>query len=76
MSVNGQAFTFGPSSISTVPAGKIAVLLDTGYSFPPLPPDAVDAIYSTIPGAVKFSDQSPQWIVPCDAATNVTFTLG
>lgn len=76
MAVNGKAFKFNKSSISTVPAGKIAAVLDTGFSFPPLPSAAVDAIYSTIPGAIKFSDQVPQWVVPCDAGTNVTFTFG
>lgn len=76
MAVNSEPFTFNASSIDTVPAGKIAVLLDTGFTFPPLPPLAVDYIYGSIPGAVKFSDSVPQWIVPCDGATNLTFTLG
>lgn len=76
MAVNGKTVTFNKSSISTVPEGKIAALLDTGFTFPPIPPAAVDAIYSSIEGAVKIGDDAPQWIVPCDGATNVTFTFG
>lgn len=76
MAVNGAPVRFNASSVDGVPAGKLAVLLDTGFSYPPLPPPAVDAIYASIPGAVKFSDDFPQWIVPCTNATNVTFTFG
>ena len=52
MKVNGQAFSFNKSRISGTPSGKIVAALDTGFSFPPLPAAAVDAIYSTIPGAL------------------------
>ena len=78
MSVNGQPFAFAPSSVSGVAPGKVAAVLDTGFSLPPIPPAAVDAIYSTIPGAVNVTapDVSFQWLVPCTATTNVTFTLG
>lgn len=76
MVVNGRKFDFNKSSIATVPSGKIGVLLDTGFTAPPLPPAAVDAIYSTIPGAVKYVDSGHQWIVPCDASTNLTFSFG
>ena len=75
MKVNGKAFSFAKSRISGTPAGKIVAALDTGFSFPPLPAGAVDAIYGTIPGAL-FDDAAQLWMVPCDAATNLTFTFG
>ena len=75
MKVNGQAFSFNKSRISGTPSGKIVAALDTGFSFPPLPAAAVDAIYSTIPGAL-FDSVAQLWIVPCDAGTNLTFTFG
>lgn len=76
MSVNGESATFNSSLISNIPDGKLGMLMDSGFSFPPLPPALIDMIYSSIPGAVKLSDSFPQWIVPCDGATNLTFTLG
>lgn len=74
MKVNGQAFQFNASRIQGVPAGKVAAVLDTGFSFPPLPAPAVDAIYSSIPGAVFDTDQSV-WIVPCNESTQLSFVF-
>lgn len=78
MSVNGKPFAFAPSSVPGIPAGKVAAILDTGFSNPPIPPAAVDAIYSSIPGAVNVTDPTNpfQWLVPCNGTTNLTFTLG
>ncbi|KAH9912355.1 aspartic peptidase domain-containing protein [Epithele typhae] len=77
MLVNGIAFAFNQSRIEGVPDGKVAASLDTGYSHPPLPGPAVDAIYSTIPGAVFLGERGGNsWMVPCDAATNLTFVFG
>lgn len=73
MEVNGRSFSFGPSSVAGVPSGKIAALLDTGFTFPPLPPAAVDFIYSSIPGAARYEDY---WLIPCLGATNLTFVFG
>ncbi|KAI0645476.1 acid protease [Trametes meyenii] len=75
MLINGKPFTFNASRIDGVPEGKVAAVLDTGFSLPPLPPPAVDAIYSTIPGAV-FDSDGGLWIVPCNASTNLTFVFG
>ena len=75
MNVNGKPFAFDKSRIVGTPAGKTVAALDTGFSFPPLPPKAVDAIYSTIPGAV-FNPASKLWIVPCNATTSLLFTFG
>ncbi|RDX49612.1 acid protease [Lentinus brumalis] len=75
MNVNGKSFAFDKSRIDGTPAGKTVAMLDTGFSFPPLPPKAVDAIYSSIPGAV-FNPSSKLWAVPCNASTSLSFTFG
>ncbi len=75
MNVNGKPFAFNRSRITGAPKGTVVAALDTGFSFPPLPAPAVDAIYSSIPGA-EFDEQSGMWIVPCTAATNLSFVFG
>ena len=75
MLVNGQNFTFNQSRIDGVPTGSIVAALDTGFSFPPLPPAAVDAIYGSIPGAL-YDQISQVWLVPCNGSTNLTFVFG
>lgn len=75
MNINGKPFQFNASGIQGVPAGKVAALLDTGFSFPPLPPPAVDAIYSTIEGAVFDRNQS-LWVVPCNSSLSLSFVFG
>ncbi|EIW62831.1 acid protease [Trametes versicolor FP-101664 SS1] len=75
MNINGKPFQFNASRIQGVPAGKVAAVLDTGFSFPPLPPPAVDAIYSTIEGAVFDRNQS-LWVVPCNSSLSLSFVFG
>ncbi|EIW55236.1 acid protease, partial [Trametes versicolor FP-101664 SS1] len=75
MIVNGKAFAFNASRIANVPAGKVVAALDTGTSLPPLPALAVDAIYSSIPGA-EFDDVSSNWFVPCNGSTTLSFVFG
>lgn len=76
MTVNGQSISLPPSGTVGQP-GQLVMLLDTGFSLPPLPPVLIDAIYSTVPGAIQYSESpSLQWILPCTAATNVTFSFG
>lgn len=81
MKVNSTPFTFNQSSVSGVPQGKLAALLDTGSSLALLPPAAIDFIYSSIPGSVFVGNvsivaSSLQWLVPCTGVTNVTMTFG
>ena len=52
MNVNGQAVSFNQSCVSGLNPGQISVSLDTGFTLPPLPKAAVDAIYGSIPGAM------------------------
>ncbi|KAI1782559.1 aspartic peptidase domain-containing protein [Ganoderma leucocontextum] len=75
MLIDGQSFAFNQSRIEGVPTGRIAAALDTGSSFPALPPAAVDAIYGSVPGAV-YDDISEVWLIPCDRSPNVTFVFG
>ena len=75
MLINGQTFSFNQSVIEGVPAGKIAAALDTGSSFPTLPPAAIDAIYGSVPGAL-YDPISEVWLLPCDSSPNVTFVFG
>ncbi|RPD73742.1 acid protease [Lentinus tigrinus ALCF2SS1-7] len=77
MRINGEPFSFNKSSVSGVPQGKVIAILDTGFSLPPLPQAAVDAIYSKIPGAAFWT--SPiinSWIIPCNSSTDLSFVFG
>ena len=47
MLINGKQFAFNKSRIVGAPSGTIVAALDTGFSFPPLPRPAVDAIYGS-----------------------------
>ncbi|KAI0328367.1 acid protease [Cubamyces sp. BRFM 1775] len=86
MKINGKPFTgWNKSVVSGVPEGKIATVFDSGFTYPQLTQAAVDAIYSSIPGAVPYHgpvlgtdnvQNTTNWIVPCNASTNLTFTLG
>ncbi len=81
MKVNDTSFTFNQSSVSGVPQGKLASLLDTGTAPALLPPPAVDFIYSGIPGSVFVGNLSIvtgslQWLVPCTGVTNVSMSFG
>ncbi len=80
MRIDGNPFMFNKSIVPGVPEGNVLAVLDSGFTLPPLPKAAVDAIYSAIPGAVLY--ESPDaildgWILPCDfAPVNLSFTLG
>ncbi|KAI0633304.1 acid protease [Trametes polyzona] len=75
MNINGKPFQFNQSRIQGVPDGKVAAVLDTGFSFPPLPPPAVDAIYSGLEGAV-FDHKQALWVVPCNSSVQLSFVFG
>ncbi|TFY71525.1 hypothetical protein EVG20_g1470 [Dentipellis fragilis] len=81
MHVNGEAYPWNstvpsllpPGVNVAVPQGKAVVLLDSGYTLPQLPADAINFIYGKIPGATSFDGT---WIVPCNTSVNLTFTFG
>ena len=58
------------SNITAVPAGHAVALLDSGHPAGSLPIVLWDAIYSRVPGAVKYPEGSV-WIVPCNATSIV-----
>ncbi|KAF7367163.1 Six-hairpin glycosidase [Mycena sanguinolenta] len=82
--VGGNQITW-PSTLAAAPAGKNIVLLDTGTPNLLMPQAQINAIYSTIPGAVLtqdpniplgyFSESHNVWVVPCTAQINVVTTF-
>ncbi len=76
MNINGKPFPFNASRVQGVPAGKVAAVLDTGFSLPLILSPAVDAIYSSIEGAV-FDKTTSFWIVPCNSSgVSLSFVFG
>ncbi|KAM5543963.1 hypothetical protein V8D89_002580 [Ganoderma adspersum] len=75
MKINGQVFSFNSSVVPGVPSGSTVAALDSGSSFPSLPPAAVNAIYGSIPGAL-YDETSQDWFVPCNSSMNLTFVFG
>ncbi|KAJ7657204.1 aspartic peptidase domain-containing protein [Mycena polygramma] len=84
-SVGGKKIAW-PTTITSAPAGKNIVLLDTGTTNILLPAAQMNAIYSSIPGAVlspnsniplaQFSTTTNVWVVPCTAQVSVVATFG
>ena len=73
MLIDGQTFAFNRSCIDGIPSSTVVAMLDSGYSYPPLPPPAVDAIYGGILGAVY--DTVAGWqVVSCSSGTNHPLT--
>ncbi|CAE6426732.1 unnamed protein product [Rhizoctonia solani] len=74
--VNGKNQTLQTTITNgTVPPdGKVAAVLDTGYSLPQLRPELAAAIYEPLGGV--FDTDSAMYVVPCEAQTNVTFYIG
>ena len=62
------------SMIKEVPAGRVQPLLDTGVPTAAFPAPMFDAIYSSIPGAVKYGQGL--WIIPCNTTTIVELAFG
>jgi len=65
------------STIRNVPAGHGVALLDTGDPQAMFPTAVWDGIYSSIPGAVKYSDpDGTVWILPCNTTSVVELGFG
>ena len=62
------------SMIKGVPAGRLLPLLDTGTPTAWFPAPLWNSIYSSIPGAVKYSEDL--WLVPCNTTTIVELEFG
>ncbi|KAI0819330.1 acid protease [Trametes gibbosa] len=85
MNINGKPFTgWNTSGVAGTPPGKIAATLDSGYTFSVWPHSVLDAVYGSIPGAVKVDGPIPgtklppqnNWVVPCNVSPNVSFVFG
>ena len=75
--IDDEPFMFNKSSVPGVPPGKVIAVLDTGFSLPPLPKEAVDAIYSTIEGAEFYTSSFiSAWVIPCNSSREVSFVFG
>ncbi|KAL1945699.1 hypothetical protein VTO73DRAFT_1701 [Trametes versicolor] len=85
MNINGQPFTgWNKSKVAVVPDGKVAAVFDSGFTMSSFPREVVDAIYGSIPGAVKYNSSilstpweagMDNWIVPCNASANISFVF-
>ncbi|KAI0819329.1 aspartic peptidase domain-containing protein [Trametes gibbosa] len=84
MNINGKPFTgWNKSGVAGIPPGKIAAVLDSGYSLSAWPNEVLDAVYGSIPGAVKFDGPIPgtplpaknNWVVPCNVSPNISFVF-
>lgn len=85
MNINGKPFTsWNKSGIAGVPDGKVAAVFDSGFTMSSFPKEVVDAIYGSIPGAVKYNGSIfdtentagfDNWIVPCNASANISFVF-
>jgi saccharopepsin len=63
------------SVVQDVPAGRVAVLLDSGTTYSYAPPAVASAIYSSFPGATLSADGT-QWSMPCSAGIRLTLWIG
>lgn len=76
MNIDGKPLQFDVLRVQGVPAGKVAAVLDTGFSLAPIPPPAVDMIYSSIEGAV-LDKTTNTWLVPCNSiSVSLSFVFG
>lgn len=71
---NGQTIAVS-SAVSGAPAGKAVTLVDTGTSYNYAPPQIVQAIYGSVPGAT-FNTQANQWEIPCTIEVDVSVVIG
>ncbi|KAF9002559.1 aspartic peptidase domain-containing protein [Cyathus striatus] len=75
--LNGTDFTEN-SNVTGAPKGKLIHVMDTGTPDVSLPSALFAQIYSSFPGAVKFSLSSgvTEFVFPCNATTPVVFVYG
>ncbi|KAL1945700.1 hypothetical protein VTO73DRAFT_1702 [Trametes versicolor] len=85
MNINGKPFTgWNKSIVAGVPEGKVAAVFDSGFTTSAFPKELIDAIYGSIPGAVRYNGSIldtdngaglDNWIVPCNASANISFVF-
>ncbi|KAF8464726.1 acid protease [Russula ochroleuca] len=75
---DGQPILVQTGVQSTPNPNQLTTFFDTGFSFPQVPLEVSNAIYSGVPGA---SLQSVDgfgliWLIPCDAEIDIAFKIG
>jgi hypothetical protein len=72
---DGQPIPLHTNVNSTSNQNQATVVIDTGFSLPQLPMDAVEAIYNRFRGAelTTIDSVGQVWIVPCSQEVNITF---
>jgi len=76
ISVDGKVVPV-QSTISGIPTGSAQALLDTGDPTSVFPVAIHDAIYSSVPGSAKYSDDTGQvWFIPCNTTILVEVQFG
>ncbi|KZT52462.1 acid protease [Calocera cornea HHB12733] len=74
---NGAPLTLPTSVVTGTPAGKMVAVLDSGFTFPQVPPMVAQAFYGSIPGAeLSNSSGLTAWTFPCTAQVNASFMFG
>jgi saccharopepsin len=79
VTLNGKAQALSSSvneGTQMPPAGKVAAVLDTGYSLPQLTPALATAIYSAMGGVLWEDGANTTWAVPCMAEAQLVFSIG
>lgn len=76
---DGQAISVKSRVNGSEGSPRLLAVFDTGYSYPQVPREVVDAFYGRVPGAtyVPAGEVLPgHWRLPCSYELNVTFAMG
>ncbi|KAH9984885.1 aspartic peptidase domain-containing protein [Russula vinacea] len=75
---DGQPILVTTGVQSTTNPNQLTAVFDTGFSFPQVPSEVSDAIYSGIPGASlqNVDGFGVTWVIPCDAEIDIAFKIG
>ncbi|KAF8264653.1 aspartic peptidase domain-containing protein [Lactarius quietus] len=75
---NGQPIQVKTIVPGTANPNQLTAMFDTGFSFPQVPEEVSNAIYSGVPGASfqNVHNVGEIWVIPCNAEINVTFKIG
>ncbi|KAG8708040.1 hypothetical protein FRC09_001478 [Ceratobasidium sp. 395] len=78
VTINGQNQTLSSTTKgdTTPPQGKLAAVLDTGYSVPQVTTQLAHDIYTSMGGVLYKGDTNSLYMVPCMAETKLAFYIG
>jgi len=63
------------SIVKNTPSGKLATIIDSGFTLPQVPRAVSDAIYGRVNGA-SYSVEHGVWLIPCGQELNITVVFG